>query len=210
MAFTAYTNSGSTAIFNPQTLIPGFLTQKLYSTDVLSVTANATTGTNKLTATFNVRYENLGGINARLYHWNEIGPNIVNLVGIEVQPQASSTVGLFGTGVALNSVDARLKANTDYAWLGYTSSIPVSAIVMNGVDVGNLYVGGPGSTDAGSTGSFFVEQALKYQSAHIPVVNSNNQGGTFIYCADVTASSHPNVTLYFGELRNRLAVPSAP
>lgn len=208
-AVNAYTNTGSTVIFNPQTLLPGFLTQKLYSTDVLSVTANATTATNKFVGVFNVRYENLGGVNARLYHWGEIQPNIVNLVGIEVQPQASATVGLFGSGVALNSVDQRLKANTDYAWLGYTASIPVSAVVMNGVDVGNLYVGGPGAYDTGSTGDFFVTQSLKYNTAHIPVINSNNQGGTFVYCADITASTHPNVTLYFGELQNRLGTPSA-
>ena len=210
MAVNAYTNTGSTVIFNPNTNLPGFLTQKLFSTDVLSVTALAATATNKFVGVMNVRYENLGGVNARLFHWNEIGPQIVNLVGIEVQPAASGTVGHFGTGVALNSVDQRLKANTDYAWLGYTCSIPVTALVMNGVDVGNLNVGGPGAYDSSSTGDFFVAQSLKYNTAHIPVVNSNNQGGTFISIADVKASTAPNVTLYFGELRNRLGNPSTP
>ncbi len=117
---------------------------------------------------------------------------------------------MFGSGVALNSVDQRLKANTDYAWLGYTTSIPVSAITLNGVDVGNLMVGGPGAYDSASTGDFFVRQSIAYQTAHIAVINSNNQGGTFIYCADITASTHPNVTLFFGELANRLGSPSAP
>src|SRR5215475_4478513 len=62
LADNSYTNTGSTAIFNPQPLLPGFITQKLYSTDVLSVTANATTSTNKFVGVFNVRYENLGGV----------------------------------------------------------------------------------------------------------------------------------------------------
>jgi len=206
MAVNSYTNTGSTAIFNPNGNLPGYLTQKLYSTDVLSVTANATTSTNKFVGVMNVRYDNLGGVNARLVDWNTIKPMIVNLVGIEVQPQASATVGLFGSGVALNSVDSRLKANTDYAWLGYTSSIPVSAIVMNGVDIGNLYYGGPGAYDSSSTGDFFVAQSVRYGTPHIAVINSNNQGGTYVYCADITASTHPNVTLYFGELQALLTV----
>lgn len=206
----AYTNTGSTAIFNPNTMLPGFLTQKLFSTDVLSVTANAATGTNKLVGVFNVRYENLGGVNARLYHWNEIGPNVANLVGIEVQPVASGTVGVFGTGVALNSIDQRLKADKDYAILGYTSSIPVTAIVINGVDLGNLNVGGPGAYDTSSTGDFFVSQSLRYQTAHIPVVAANNQGGTFVSIADITASTAPNVTLLMAELKNKMGTPTAP
>ena len=210
LTVNAYTNTGSTAIFNPNELIPGYIQQKLYSTDVLSVTANAATGTNKLVGVFNVRYTNLGGVNARLFHWGEIQSSIVNIVGIEVQPQASSTVGQFGAGVALNSVDQRLKANTDYAILGYTTSIPVSAIVVNGVDVGNLYVGGPGSPDSFSTGDFFIRQSVRYQTAHIPVINSNNQGGTFVFCADVTASTHPNVTLIMAELRSLMGQPTAP
>lgn len=209
-AVNSYTNTGSTAIFNPQSLLPGFQQQKLYATDVLSVTANATTATNKFLGVFNVRYENLGGVQARLYHWNEIQPQIANFVGIEVQPQASATVGQFGSGVALNSVSPRLKANVDYAWLGYTTSIPVGAIVMQGVDLGNLYVGGPGSYASDDTGSFFIEKSLQYGTAHIPVINSNNQGGTFVFCADVTASTHPNVILQFAELKSRLGNPVQP
>lgn len=199
-AVNAYTNTGSTVIFNPNSLMPGFQQQKLYSTDVLSVTANAATATNKFVGVFNVRYEDLGGVNARLYGWEEVRGSIRNLVGIEVQPQASATVGVFGTGVAVNSVDQRLKANTDYAWLGWQTSIPVAAVVMNGVDLGNLYVGGPGYYDNALTGSFFIEKSLQYNTAHIPVINSNNQGGTFVSVADITASTHPNVTLMFAEL----------
>lgn len=203
-AVNAYTNTGSTAIFNPQELMPGYQQQPLYSSDVLSVTANATTGTNKFNGIFNVRYTNLGGVSARLYDWPTIKPLIKNFVGFEVQPVASGTVGVFGTGVALNSVSSRWKANTDYAWIGYTTSIPVSAIVCNGVDLGNLYVGGPGLPQSANTGAFFVDQSNLYGVAHIPVINSLNVGGTFCYVADITASTAPNVILYFAELSQRL------
>ncbi len=195
---------GSTsADFNPQNTIPGFLTQQLYSTDVLSVTANGT-ASDKAIGIFNVRYSNLGGVAGDFFGWQQIQPLVKNLVGILVQPQASSTVGAFGTGVALNSSTSRLKANTDYAILGYTCSIPVACVVINGVNVGNLNVGGPGNWDISETGSFFVERSLRYGVAAIPCVNSNNAGGTNIAVADIVASTHPNVTLIMGELTQRV------
>ena len=200
--------SGS-ADFNPQTLLPGYLQQKLYSSDVLSVTANGT-ASDAFVGVFNVRYENLGGVNARLFHWDQIRPNIANLVGIEVQPQASATVGVLGTGVALNSTTSRLKANKDYALLGYQCSIPVMAVVINGVDLGNVNVGGPGHWDLAQTGAFFVEASIRYQTGHIPVINSLNAGGTFVSVADVVASTHPNVTLLMAEMESNLGTPATP
>jgi hypothetical protein len=204
-AVNAYTNTGSTVIFNPQELMPGFQTQPLYPSDVLSVTANATTGTNKFNGVFNVRYDNLGGVSARLYDWATIKPMIANFVGIEVQPVASATVGIFGPGQALNATSSRWKANKDYAWIGYSTSIPVTAIVCNGVDLGNLYVGGPGLPQTANTGAFFVDQSVQYGTPHIPVINSLNVGGTFCYVADITASTAPNVILYMAELNQRLS-----
>lgn len=203
-AVGAYTNTGSTVIFNPQEMMPGIQQQFLYATDTLSVTANATTGTNKFLGVFNVRYTDLGGVNARLYDWATIQPMIKNYVGFEVQPAASATVGVFGAGVALNSVSSRWKANTDYALLGYSTSVPVGAIVLNGVDLGNLNVGGPGLPNTADTGFFFVEQSRLYNAPHIPVINSLNVGGTFVSVADITASTAPNVVLHFAELTQRL------
>jgi hypothetical protein len=207
-AVSAYTNTGSTVIFNPQSLMPGFQQQMLYSTDTLNVSALAATATNKFVGTFNVRYEDLPGIAARLFTWDQIRPQIANLVGVEVQPQASATVGVFGSGVALNSVTTRLKANTDYALLGYSTSIPVAAIVIQGVDTGNLYLGGPGLPNTADTGSFFIDRSVAYQTPHIPVFNSLNQGGTFVFCADITASTHPNVVLHFAEMKQLMGNPA--
>jgi hypothetical protein len=191
---------------NPQTLLPGYLTQKLYSTDTLGVTATGT-ASDAFVGVFNVRYENLGGVNARLFSWPQVQAQIVNLVGFEVDCTASGTVGLFGPGQALNSTTARQKANTDYAWLGYTLSVPVSAVVMNGVDVGNLSVGGPGSWNIDDIGTFFVNQSVQYGIAHIPVINSLNFGGTFVSVADVEASTAVKVSIFMAELGTRLGTP---
>src|SRR5205814_2215209 len=67
-------------VFVPQWLMPGDSVQRLYSTDVLSVTANGTAA-DVVCAAFNVRYENLGGVSARLYSWDQIKPLIVNKLG---------------------------------------------------------------------------------------------------------------------------------
>lgn len=207
-AVNSYTNTGSTVIFNPQTLMPGLQNQPLYSTDTLVVSANAATSTNKFVGVFNIRYDDLPGISSRLFTWDQVRANIANYVGVEVQPAASGTVGQFGTGVALNSVTTRLKANKDYALLGYSTSIPVAAILISGTDTGNLFVGGPGLPNTNDTGNFFVDNAIKYQSGQIPVFNSLNQGGTFVYCLDITASTAPNVVLHFAEMTNLMGNPS--
>ena len=72
-------------VFVPAPLIPGYVQQQLYSTDVLSVTMNGTAA-DIVCAAFNIRYENLGGINARLFNWDTIRPKIVNYVGILTAP----------------------------------------------------------------------------------------------------------------------------
>lgn len=205
-AVGAYTNAGSTVIFNPQELIPGEQTQYLWATDTLSVTANATTATNKFVGVFNVHYTDLGGVSSRLADWQTIKPMIKNYAGFLCTCQASGTVGVLGTGVALNASSQRWKANTDYAILGYTVNTPCAAVVINGVDVGNLNVGGPGLPTAALTGTFFAEQSRVYGTPHIPVINSLNVGGTFASIADITASTTVNVVLNVAELNQRLTV----
>lgn len=198
VAGTPLTHDAS-ANLNPQTLMPGALTQKLYSTDVLSVTVNSTSA-DAFVGVFNVRYSDLDGVNAHLVNWSQISGIQGNYMGLEVQPAASATVGHFGTPVALNSIQSTLKANTYYALCGYQCSIPVAAVVINGVDLGNLNVGGPGSWNIEDTGDFFIKQSISYGTKAIPVINSNNQGGTTVAVADVIASTAPNVTLIFKEL----------
>jgi len=193
--------------FVPQWLMPGDSVQRLYSTDVLSVTANGTAA-DVVCAAFNIRYENLGGVQARLYDWATIKPLIVNKVGILTAPVPGATAGNWGAAYTLNSGDNRLHADTDYAILGYTSSRTVVAISINGVDLGNLNVGGPGGPDSSVTGQFFVDASVKYGVAHIPVINSNNAGGTTVQIADLLTSGTPNVTIQMAQLSQKLPNPS--
>lgn len=202
LAQTSLNAAASADIYNPQSLLPGFLTQRVYSTDILTVTANGT-ASDSFVGVMNIRYENLGGIDARLASWDQVNPNIRNLVGILVQPTASSTKGLFGTAVALNSVDDRLWADTDYALLGIQSSAPLTCIGITGVDTGNLTVGCPGFWNGRDGGDFFVQASKTFNTPHIPVFNSNNKGGIFIKTADVAGATAANVTLVFAQLAQK-------
>jgi len=193
-------------VFTPQPLLPGYNIQQLYSTDVLSVTANGTAA-DVFNAAFNVRYENLGGINARLYTWDQISPLIVNTVGILTAPVPSATAGQWGAAYVLNSGDNRLKANTDYAVLGYTTTRTVTACAIAGTDTGNIFVGGPGGYSAEITGDFFVNNSIKYRRPGIPVINSNNAGSTTVQIADILTSGTPNVTWIMGQLSQQLPNP---
>jgi len=194
-------------VFTPQPLIPGKHVQRLYSTDVLSVTANGTAA-DVMNAAFNVRYDNLGGIAARLVTYDQIFPLIVNTVGILTQPVPSGTAGQWGAGYVFNSGDNRLKADTDYAVLGYTTTRTVTAISIVGTDTGNLYIGGPGGYSAEITADYFVNNGIKYGRPSIPVLNSNNAGSTTVQIADILTSGTPNVTWILAQLSQKIAQPT--
>lgn len=200
-AFTSLDGGGSLS-FNPQNLLPGYSRQELYRTDVLSVQALGT-ASDAVAAILLARYEDLPGADARLTDWMRVDNDYSNIVGIDVAPVASATKGQWGAGVALNSSTTRLKADRDYALLGWSSDIPVTAIGIKGSDTGNLRIAGPGSWDVAKSGSFFVDLAEKYGFPHIPVINSNNQGSTLVQIADVVASTAPTVTLFFALLNTK-------
>lgn len=195
---------GTTAnVKNPQQLMPGYVRQRIYSTDTLTIQASGADN-DVVVAVLAIYYENLGGISARLARWAQVEALMVNEVGLLVQPLASSTAGLVGAGVALNSVDNRLKADTDYALLGATCDIPITGIFVNGSDTGNLDVPLPGSWDQAASATFFIDKAEQYGRPGIPIINSNNQGSTLVKVVNDVASSAPNVTLLFAQLGQKL------
>jgi hypothetical protein len=195
-------------VFTPQPLLQGRHVQRLYSTDVLSVTANGTAA-DVFNAAFNVRYDNLGGIAARLVTYEQIQPLIVNTLAILTAPVPSGTAGAWGAGYVFNSGDNRLKADTDYAVLGYTCTRTVTAVSIVGTDTGNLYIGGPGGYSAAITGDFFIETGRKYGRPSIPVLNSNNAGSTTVQIADILTSGTPNVTWILAQLSQKVPQPTA-
>lgn len=185
----------------PQHLLPGYLRQEVFQSDTLSVQVNGTANDDVIFA-FLVRYENLRGADASLYGWAQVEPMVKNLVGILVQPTNGATV--YGTPVTIDSVDDRLKADTDYAIFGAITDDPTTLIAVQAPDFANYRLGIPGTIDPVDSGNWFVDLAQKYHVPYIPVFNANNKGNTLISTADAGAGASPNITLILGELSQRL------
>ena len=83
-------NSG----FVPSLGSPAGADQRIYPSDVLTVSANGTNGDN-VNVTIILYYPNLPGISARLYTWDAIRANILYLHGVNVALTAGS--GDYGT-----------------------------------------------------------------------------------------------------------------
>jgi len=182
----------------PNLLIPGHLTVPVYSSDALTVEVLGTAADDVLFA-FLVRYSDLRGAEARLHSWEEIRRRLHTVLGVLVQPTNGN--GDYGTPVTLDSVDDRLKANTDYAVLGALVDTPTTLVAIAGPDTSNYRIGLPGKVEPTVGGDWFVRLDQKYGLPHIPVINANNKGSTLVYTADATTGASPNVTLILGQLR---------
>lgn len=185
----------------PHSLFPGYLKSPVYQSDQLSVQVNGTANDDVLFA-YLIRYENLQGSNASLHSWVEVEPLVKNYVGILTQP--TNGIANYGATVAINSVDNRLKADTDYAVLGAIPSVSTGLIALQSPDFSNYRVGLPGNIDPVSGGNYFVELDRKYMTPHIPVFNANNAGSTLVQTADSDTGATPNVTWILAELSAKL------
>lgn len=178
-----------------QVSTPG-IDQPIFPSDVLTVQVNATASDN-VNCTTVLYYQDIPGISARLATYEEVMSRGGNTVGIELSLTPGS--GNWGTSVALNSADNRLHANTDYAVLGFTATLPLSAVGLTGIDTGNLRTGGPVLGDGEHDSNLFINYARCYNEALIPIVNSNNAGATSLQAAG-PGSSATVVTVQMVEL----------
>lgn len=184
---------------NALKLLGGFEYQEpAWNTDVLTVQATTIASQGSSTAylgAFNVYYPSLPGVSANFATWAQVQSyaNFPSNIGDHyvswVRPSTSGTAGALGTGVAINSTNDQFKANHSYALLGYLCPVQVGLVVLQGVDTGNIYVGGPGVTDPDETRDYFVRLSAGQGIASIPIIQANNKGATFIYVADAQTTS---------------------
>jgi hypothetical protein len=178
---------------------PTGLDQPIFPSDVLAVQASGTAADN-VNCTIILYYPDIPGISANLVPYNQVKGSMKNLVGINVPLTSGS--GNYGTSVALNASDNRLHANTDYAVVGFTSDVPLCSLYIQGVDTGNLRVGGPVLSDPGHDSYMFVDldRALNVAGGLIPVINSNNAGSTILGAAALVGGS-ANVDVLLAEIK---------
>lgn len=170
----------------PSLVSPAGFDQPIFPSDVLTVQVNGTAADN-VNVTLQLYYPQLPGIDARLATSQFVRQNLKNLVGVRVSP--TSGAGTYGATVALNSVTNLLHANTDYALLGFTSQTPIASLVVQGIDTGNMRVGGPVLAAPEHDAYLFSDLSDKYGVGLIPVINSNNAGGTTIAAAHTSAAA---------------------
>lgn len=183
----------------PHLLLPGVTDQPLYPADTLTVELSGGAAETD-TAYYLAYYTDLPGVMARLAQWAEISGRIKDIAGVEVDLTSSATAGQWSGGTAINATFDNLKANSDYAVLGYTVATSAGAIAIAGPDTGNYRIGGPGNTDQIQTASFFIDMANESGRPYIPIFNSNNKGGTLVYVSDPAVSTAINVSFVLAEL----------
>lgn len=180
-------------------LLPWPNNQVLYPVDALTVEADATgAGTSAVALTYG--FDDLGGTQQTIARWEEIQPRIVSIMGQEVDVTASATIGTYGAGVALNNFADNWKAGLQYALLGFTCSVNVACIAINGVNTSGQDIGFPGDTDTRETRDYFKRMAWETQRACIPIIDANNKQSTILKCMDVAASTATKVSLILAQL----------
>jgi hypothetical protein len=175
----------------------------LYSQDTLTVegyfTSAPTAGHISIIG-MQVYYNDVPGIAANNRSWAEVLPNIVQYLVVPVSPTGSTTAGQWGTGVAINSTVDVFKANTLYALIGYVTTAVNGLWAIQGVDTGNLLVGGPMGNSIIDQRRFFVWMDQVSGKPSIPVINSQNKATTLVQCAGQAASATPEISLCFAQL----------
>jgi hypothetical protein len=180
-------------------LLGDVLNQPLYPQDVLIVEESGGGAETDGVAYLNY-YQDLPGTDARLFRWEEIAPRVRNVLTVEVSTTTSATPMDYGGAVAINSLFSTLKANVDYAVLGFVSNVNVCSIGLRGPDTGNLRVGGPGTNQRTETRDWFRLMSLWNDLPMIPVINAANQGATLVDATHTTGSTTVVIDFSLAEL----------
>lgn len=204
--FLADTTRGitvTTAAAPSVNLMPAVAPQALSSQDTLSLQALSGAANSSIVALINY-YTDLGASGARLYNWGDVSGTIRNIKPLEVDAAASATIGQWASTL-ITATEDLLRANTDYAVLGYICDVACAVVGIMGQDTGSLKICGPGSTNPYETSNYFVDKAAMTGRPYIPVINSANAGNTSVVLADNVASTAVKVQLVLAELVHNLA-----
>lgn len=189
--------AGQAAKVGAQEYLPGLVGFNVFKSDTATIQVTSTAADNCMVS-YQILYDDLPGAAAVFIGPNQAANLQNSLVGILVNAQTSATRGAYGASRAFNADDARLHANTWYAIIGYTLQTPICTVSLIGPDWGGQRIGGPGDPLTFRTGSWFMDQSIKWNKPLIPCFNSNNVGNVLVALADVAAQSTPalDFTLY--------------
>src|SRR5215813_5620437 len=181
------------------TVLSGYGTIDLYKSDVSSITCTSTAA-DALLMSWVTLYDDLPGAAGVFISQQQCQNLQKSAVGINSLAVGSGTKGAYGATRAFNADDDRLHANTWYALLGATVRTQVTTISLLGPDWGGQRIGLPAGALDTNSGSWFLDQAWKWNLPIIPCFNSNNRANIFVAVADSGTSVTPNIDFELYEL----------
>jgi hypothetical protein len=187
-----------------ENLLPFGVQQRLFQGDTLLVdlSGSATAGDIE-SASILVYYEDLTGSDARLITFDECQKRAINFVGVE-NTIALGTAGGYSGSESIAAEYDLLKANVEYALVGYHCSAECLTVGWTSPDWANGRVGGPGNeTEKDMTGSWFTDLAHYHNLPLIPVLNGSNKNSTTIDGVQDENGTDVLVVSLFAELAPR-------
>lgn len=186
-------------------LLPWGHPQKLIPQDALIVElAGSTVAGDIESVVMQIYHADMPGQNARFLTPDQVKQRQVHHFGNRLAITVGSTAAYTGAR-AINADQDLLQANTDYAVMGMTSDIRVSAICLRGPDTGNLRVAVPGGADVQGAmkrgAQYFKDLSFTYGLPLIPIINSANKGATQIDVVGDENGGTANVTLWLVMLK---------
>lgn len=184
-------------------LLSRYGSQPMASQDVLGV-QTLSGGANSTIIALLFYYTDLGASDARLHSWGDIAGLIKEIKPVEVDAAASATIGTWNDTV-VTTTENLLKANTDYALLGFVVDVACAVVAIKGQDTGNLRIAGPGSVLSFATCEYFVDKSNDTGRPYIPVINAANVNNTYVSLLDNAAGTAVKVQLQLAELSSNLS-----
>lgn len=173
--------------------------QRIYPQDTLII--QQTGGASEVDSGCMLQYfENLPGSDSQLVMPDGIKSRITNLVTVETTHTIGSTAGTWSGSVALNSGSQLLKANTDYALVGFAVDTMVTSVGFRGPDTANQRMAGPGTTDRIATREWYQDLSRFTGLPCSVVINASNQGSTFVDLQSNATSGTVIIQHMFAEL----------
>ncbi|MGH9072025.1 MAG: hypothetical protein ACRDX8_12890 [Acidimicrobiales bacterium] len=173
--------------------------QTLYPQDRLLVEQSGTAGDDGLVSMLQY-FGALPGAEAMLRTAAEVAAHTVNITGVLNELSGITATGTYSGSQAINADQDTLKANINYALLGYLTSADLDVVGVTGPDTGNYRVGGPGNSSTRDTSRWFMDLSRYTGMAMVPVINAANAGATTIDAASVEGNAEADVTLILAEL----------
>ncbi len=145
-------------------------------------------------------YEDLPGQSGRYIDESELITKSVRAVTVSAT-LASGTTGGWSGAELLTAESDLLRANTDYAVIGISSTLSVGAIGLRAPDWSNARIAVPAdSTRPDKYSDYFITLSRESGFPCVPVFNSANRNNVQIDCSADENGLDPLVTLYLVEL----------